>query len=124
MFHTSDRGKRADTDGNLIASERNINIRRKLYMLIGGKEYKTGQRIRVINAKSVLHYRYGMLGELNKDMAGITGIITGESTYDEFARAELTVDAPYSAGYKNGMTRLFCDDEIELIGGNRIWEQR
>lgn len=24
-------------------------------MLIGGKEYKTGQRIKVINAKSILH---------------------------------------------------------------------
>lgn len=27
-------------------------------MLIGGKEYKTGQRIKVINAKSILHYKY------------------------------------------------------------------
>lgn len=41
-------------------------------MLIGGKEYKTGQRIKIINAKSILHYKYGM-------------------------------------------TRLFCDDEIELL---------
>lgn len=29
-------------------------------MLIGGKEYKTGQRIKVINAKSILHYKYGI----------------------------------------------------------------
>lgn len=42
-------------------------------MLIGGKEYKTGQRIKVIN------------------------------------------DEPYSEHYRNGMTRLFCDDEIELL---------
>lgn len=85
-------------------------------MLIGGKEYKAGQRIRVINAKSVLHYRYGMKGNCKKDMTGITGVITEESTYDEYARANLKVDEPYSGHYKNGMTRLFCDDEIELIG--------
>lgn len=48
-------------------------------MLIGGKEYKTGQRI------------------------------------DEYARANLRVDEPYSEHYRNGMTRLFCDDEIELL---------
>lgn len=50
-------------------------------MLIGGKEYKTGQRIKVINAKSILHYKYGMTGDCNKDMTGITGVITAESTY-------------------------------------------
>lgn len=44
-------------------------------MLIGGKEYKTGQRIKVINAKSILHYKYGMTGDCNKDMTGITGVI-------------------------------------------------
>lgn len=42
-------------------------------MLIGGKEYKTGQRIKVINAKSILHYKYGMTRDCNKDMTGITG---------------------------------------------------
>lgn len=56
-------------------------------MLIGGKEYKTGQRIKVINAKSILHYKYGMTRDCNKDMTGITGVITAESTYDEYARA-------------------------------------
>lgn len=50
-------------------------------MLIGGKEYKTGQRIKVINAKSILHYKYGMTGDCNKDMTGIMGVITAESTY-------------------------------------------
>jgi hypothetical protein len=39
-------------------------------MQIGGKEYKVGQRIRIINAKSVLHYRYGMAGDCNEDMTG------------------------------------------------------
>lgn len=84
-------------------------------MLIGGKEYKTGQRIKVINAKSILHYKYGMTRDCNKDMTGITGVITAESTYDEYARANLRVDEPYSEHYRNGMTRLFCDDEIELL---------
>lgn len=51
----------------------------------------------------------------NKDMTGITGVITAESTYDEYARANLRVDEPYSEHYRNGMTRLFCDDEIELL---------
>mgnify|MGYP000011092545 CR=1 FL=1 len=60
-------------------------------MLIGGKEYKTGQRIKVINAKSILHYKYGMTRDCNKDMTGITGVITAESTYDEYARANLRV---------------------------------
>ena len=84
-------------------------------MLIGGKEYKTGQRIKAINAKSILHYKYGMTRDCNKDMTGITGVITAESTYDEYARANLRVDEPYSEHYRNGMTRLFCDDEIELL---------
>lgn len=48
-------------------------------MLIGGKEYKTGQRIKIINAKSILHYKYGMTGDCNKDMTGITGVITEHS---------------------------------------------
>lgn len=38
-------------------------------MLIGGKEYKTGQRIKIINAKSILHYKYGMTG-LDKQLIG------------------------------------------------------
>lgn len=49
-------------------------------MLIGGKEYKTGQRIKVINAKSILHYKYGMTRDCNKDMTGITGVITAEKS--------------------------------------------
>lgn len=84
-------------------------------MQIGGKEYKVGQRIRIINAKSVLHYRYGMAGDCNEDMTGITGTITAESTYDRYARANLKVDKQYAEHYHNGMTRLFCDDEIEAV---------
>lgn len=84
-------------------------------MQIGGKEYKIGQRIKIINAKSVLHYRYGMTGDCNEYMTGITGTITAESTYDRYARADLKLDKPYREHYRNGMTRLFCDDEIEVI---------
>jgi hypothetical protein len=84
-------------------------------MLIGGKECKVGQRIRIIKAKSVLHYYYGMTGDCKEDMTGITGVITAESTYDKYARANLKLDEPYNEHYKNGMTRLFCDDEIELL---------
>ena len=71
-------------------------------MLIGGKEYKTGQRIKVINAKSILHYKYGMTRDCNKDMTGITGVITAESTYDEYARANLRVAERHRKGYYRG----------------------
>mgnify|MGYP001755500344 CR=1 FL=1 len=40
-------------------------------MLIGGKEYKTGQRIKVINAKSILHYKYGMTRDCNLSLIHI-----------------------------------------------------
>ena len=84
-------------------------------MLIGGKKYDVGQRVRVINAKSVLHYVYGMTGNYKSSMTGITGVIICESCYSKYARAVLKVDEPYSRRYKNGLTRLLCDDEIELI---------
>lgn len=84
-------------------------------MIIGGKEFNVGDRVRIINAKSVLHYCYGMAGECKEDMTGVTGTITEVSTYDKNARANLKVDEPYSDRYKNGMTRLFCDDEVELL---------
>lgn len=84
-------------------------------MIIGGKEFNVGDRVRIINAKSVLHYYYGMTGNCKEDMTGVTGTITEESTYNKNARANLKVDEPYSDRYKNGMTRLFCDDEVELL---------
>lgn len=84
-------------------------------IMIGGKEFEIGQRIRVISAKSVLHYNYGMIGNEDEDMKGITGVITSKSTYCKYARANLKVDEQYQDKYNNGMTRLFCDDEIELI---------
>lgn len=93
-------------------------------MLIGNKEYKVGQRIKVISAKSVLHYDYGMTGDYNKDMTGITGTIIGETAYGKYARANLKVDKPYQDRYRNGMTRLFCDDEIELLNeGENIYDE-
>lgn len=106
-----------DVKATLYCYKKNGRGRRKekREMLIGGKEYKTGQRIKIINAKSILHYKYGITGDCNKDMTGITGVITAESTFDEYARANLRVDEPHSEHYRNGMTRLFCDDEIELL---------
>ena len=84
-------------------------------MQIGGKEYKIGQHVRIINAKSVLHYSYGMTGDTDKEMTNITGIIVSESSFDKNARANLKIDAPWDEQYHNGITRLFCDDELELI---------
>lgn len=92
------------------------SVRKDIEMIIiGGKEFEVGQRIRVISAKSVLHYDYGITGDENGDMKGITGVITAKSTYCEEVRAILKVDEPYQDRYKNGMTRLFCDDEVELL---------
>lgn len=82
-------------------------------MLIGNTEVNIRDRVRCISCKSVLHYHYGMTGDESSDMSGITGVIVGHSTYDQYAVAEMKVDEPNH--FKNGMTRLFCDDEIEII---------
>ncbi len=68
-------------------------IIRKMHLdiLISGKEFEIGQRIRVISAKSVLHYSYGMAGNENEDMKGITGVIISKSTYCKYARCKKTV---------------------------------
>lgn len=84
-------------------------------MQIGGKEYKIGQHVRIISAKSILHYSYGMVGDTDKNMSGITGVIVSESNFDKNARADLKVDAPWNTQYNNGIARLFCDDELELV---------
>lgn len=84
-------------------------------MQIGGKEYKTGQHIRIVNAKSILHYSYGISGDTDHEMTGVTGTIVSESNYDKNARANLKVDAPWDTKYHNGTTRLYCDDELEII---------
>lgn len=84
-------------------------------MIIGGKEYKIGDHIRIVSAKSVLHYDYGMKGQEMEESKGQTGVIVAESTYNKNARANLKLDDEYAMHYKNGMTRLFKDDEIELI---------
>jgi len=83
-------------------------------MKIGGKEYEIGQHIRVISAKSVLHYVHGMTGNVDEKMAGLTGIIVAQNTAFPHAVANIKLDEPYAEHYKNGMTRLFEDDEIEL----------
>ena len=54
-------------------------------MIIGGKVFNIGDHIRVISAKSVLHYDYGMIGNENKESKGLTGIIMAESTYNKNA---------------------------------------
>lgn len=84
-------------------------------MKIGGKEYEIGQHIRVISAKSVLHYVHGVTGHVEKEMAGLTGIIVAPNTAFPHAVASIKVDEPYAKLYRNGMTRLFEDDEIELV---------
>lgn len=84
-------------------------------MIIGGKEYQIGQHIRIISAKSILHYKYGMKDDENQKMSGETGIIVSESDFDEYAVANLKLDKEYAGSYNNGMTRLFKDDEIELV---------
>lgn len=84
-------------------------------MTIGGKEFNIGDHVRIMSVKSVLHYYYGMTGNENLDSNGITGIIVAESTYNENAICNLKVDEQYASRYKNGITRLFRDDEIELL---------
>ena len=71
-------------------------------ILINGKEFRIGQRIRIISAKSVLHYSYGMVGNEDEDMKGLIGVITSKSTYCKYARANIKVDEPYQDRYKNG----------------------
>ena len=84
-------------------------------MIIGGKEYQIGQHIRIISAKDVLHYEYGMKGHEDLEMEGCTGTIIAESTYNENVVANLKLDDWCAKFFNNGMTRLFKDDEIELI---------
>lgn len=84
-------------------------------MIIGGKRYEIGQHVRIISAKSVLHYIYGISGYENEQLKGVSGIIVSESYYDRNAVCNLKVDKQYEKNYKNGMTRIYKDDEIESI---------
>lgn len=95
-----------------------INLGNKLggtAMIIGGKRYEIGQHVRIISAKSVLHYIYGLNGHENERLKGVSGIIVSESHYNRNAVCNMKVDEQYEKNYKNGMTRIFKDDEIELI---------
>lgn len=92
-----------------------IALEREKKLLIGGKEYQIGQHIRIISAKDVLHYEYGMKGHENEEMAGLTGTIVAEATSLPNAVVNLKLDAWCAEPFHNGMTRLFKDDEIELI---------
>ena len=84
-------------------------------MTIGGKEYFIGQRIRIVEAKSVLHYSHEVPNDTIEHYRGIIGTIIRESNYDENARAELDVDPPHRDRFHRGMMRLYCDDVLELI---------
>ena len=84
-------------------------------MIIGGKEFHVGDRVEIVNAKSVLHYNYGMNGDTDHALTGITGIIESETHHTKNARANLKVDEHYSEKFVGGKTRLFCDDEVELL---------
>lgn len=85
------------------------------YVKIGGKYYQIGDHIRVKSAKSILHYEYGMKGEKDKHLTGCTGVILRESTYDKHTVAVLQLDPEHADGYKNGLTRLSVDDELEFL---------
>lgn len=86
-------------------------------MIIGGKEYNIGDHIRTISVKSILHYEYGMEGDVDENMNGLHGIIISESTFSKDAVCNLKLDDSCVGTFRNGMTRLFKDDEIELICG-------
>ena len=76
-------------------------------MQIGGKEYKVGQRIKVIKA--------GETAGGQEIVNGLTGTIIKESNYCKDAVAVLKLDEPHDKKFTKGTTRLFCDDEIELL---------
>lgn len=52
-----------------------------------------------------------------KNMNGLHGIIISESTFSKDAVCNLKLDDSCVGTFRNGMTRLFKDDEIELICG-------
>lgn len=55
-----------------------------------------------------------MAGNTIREMAGITGVIKGKSTFNEWSRAEVLVDEPWRKKYKDGVVRILCDDVLEL----------
>lgn len=82
-------------------------------VIIGGKGFNIGDRIKVNTAYSILHYNYGMPGDTIKDMEGLTGVIIARSAFDKYTVCDVKVDAPWDKHYKNGMTRLCKEDIVE-----------
>ena len=83
-------------------------------MLIGGKEYHIGDHVRVKHAPSTLYYDYGIKNEM-KELKGITGTLVMEEDYPRHAVARLRADEPYAQYFRDGMTKIFRDDELELL---------
>jgi len=88
-------------------------------MIIGGKEYNVGDTIKIISAKSILHYEYGIKGDLHNSLAGIRGTIVKEYPSDaknsDYIVCEVKVKGRRAKQFHNGITRLCIDDELELI---------
>lgn len=84
-------------------------------MNIDGREYKIGDHIKFIIPKSILHYKYGMTGEVDEKLVGLTGVIVSENTDISYSRANIKLDDWCKKGFRNGITQIYCDDEIELI---------
>lgn len=82
---------------------------------IGGKGFNLGDRVKINKAYSILHYKHGMKGDLIKDMEGITGTIIARDSFDSYTVCSMKVDPQWEKHYKNGMTRLNVDDEVELL---------
>lgn len=83
-------------------------------MIIGGKAYRLGDHVRVKHAPSILYYDYGIKDEA-KELKGITGTLVMKEDYPRHAVVRLRVDEPYAQYFRDGMTKIFLDDELELL---------
>jgi hypothetical protein len=75
------------------------------HMIISGKEFKTGDHIRVEHADSVLH----------ETMDGVTGTIIGFSSCGGRTRANVHVDAMFRGRFLDGIMHLFGNDSVGLV---------
>jgi hypothetical protein len=84
-------------------------------MNIAGNEYQIGDHIKFIGPQSILHYKYGFVDDIDEKLVGLTGIIISKSDEPSYSRAKIKLDDWCAKGFKNGITQVFCDDEIVLI---------
>lgn len=84
-------------------------------IMIGGKEYHLGDRVRIIKAYSILHYQEGIKDDINDVFSGMTGEILWRNDDENYFAAELAVDAPDDIRFKNKRMILMVDDELELL---------